>query len=66
MRRNFNKRWLRAILWGLCLYLLLRIGEYVSPVTASTLPSTNAFLFLFGLGSALALLSPAQPRYRYR
>ena len=39
-------------------YLMLAFGLYVSSGESQTTLSTNAFLFLMGLGGALVLLSP--------
>jgi hypothetical protein len=67
MKHNKKKRWLKLLLWGLGAYFLLKTGLSVSPAVADSMPSTNAFLFLFGLSSALVLLSPSVSRqYRYR
>jgi hypothetical protein len=67
MNKRRLRRWLQLLLWGLGAWLLLRTGLYVSTVSAANIASTNAFLFLFGLGSALVLLSPpARRQYRYR
>jgi len=61
-----KKRWLQLVLWGALAYLLLQTGLRVSPASAASMPSTNAFLFLFGLSSALVLLSPSVSRRQYR
>jgi hypothetical protein len=67
MKQRRIRRWLQLLLWGLGAWLLLKTGLYVSPAAAAHMPSTNAFLFLFGLSGALVLLSPpGSPRYRYR
>jgi hypothetical protein len=67
MKRIGIKRWLGLLAFGLVAYFLLKTGQYVSPAAAVTLPSTNAFLFLFGLSGALVLLSPSVSRqYRSR
>jgi len=67
MNKRRLRRWLQLVLWGLGAWLLLKTGLSVSPAAAASMPFTNAFLFLFGLSSALVLLSPPAPRqYRYR
>ncbi len=68
MKLNKKKRWLKLLLWGALAYLSLQTGLHVSPAAAATLPSTYAFLFLFGLSGALVLLSPpvSQRQYRFR
>jgi hypothetical protein len=67
MKQRRIRRWLQLLLWGLGAWLLLKTGLYVSPAAAANMPSTNAFLFLFGLSGALVLLSPPGPRQiRYR
>jgi len=47
-------------------YLFLAMGEYVSSGIAPTTFSTNAFLFLMGLGGFITLLSPSPSRLRHR
>ena len=67
MKQRTIRRWLQLLLWGFAAWVLLKTGQSVSPAAAATMPSTNAFLFLFGLSSALVLLSPpARRQYRYR
>jgi hypothetical protein len=67
MKQRKLRRWLKLLLWGFAAWILLKTGLYVSPAAAASMPSTNAFLFLFGLSSALVLLSPpASRQYRYR
>lgn len=67
MKRNqFLRRIARLMLYGIVAFALLKTGQYVSPHDTFTLHSTNAFLFLFGLSSAIALLSPNPRRLRYR
>ena len=44
-------------------YLMLAFGLYVSSGVSQTTLSTNAFLFLMGLGGALVLLSPPWPSH---
>jgi hypothetical protein len=68
MKRIRKLRWLKLLLWGGLAYLVFQTGLRVSPAAAATMPSTNAFLFLFGLSSLIVLLSPSvrQRHYRYR
>jgi len=47
-------------------YLFLAMGEFVSSGIAPTSFSTNAFLFLMGLGGIISLLSPSPSRLRHR
>lgn len=52
------KRVLMYLLLVPAAYLMLAFGLYVSRGVSQTALSTNAFLFLMGLGGALVLLSP--------
>ena len=47
-------------------YMFLAMGEFVSSGIAPTTFSTNAFLFLMGLGGIVSLLSPSPSRLRHR
>jgi len=65
MRHRYARwRWIAVL--ALLGYLFLRVGRFIAPSAVPDFAITNAFLFLMGLGGALALLSPISRPLRYR